>query len=94
MTLPTSPTSVESPYGRLPSTSLHGARVRRVRCDRYAHLMAENVEQGLALLDKDLANTASPVTQTDRWLPDLERLVLENTIADLRRPSAAPAEND
>jgi helicase len=31
------------------------------------------------------------LTQTDRWLPQLGRLVLENTITDLQRPSALPS---
>jgi hypothetical protein len=34
------------------------------------------------------------LTDTERWLPLLGRLVLENTIADLRQPSMEPPDDN
>jgi len=44
--------------------------------------------------DEILTRARELLTDTERWLPVLGRLVLENTIADLLQPSTEPADDN
>jgi helicase len=79
---------VPTPAGRVLASSIRHRRAA-VALGASPELAGESAEDR----EKVLNGARDLLTQTDRWLPVLGRLVLENTTADLRRPVAARDEN-
>jgi hypothetical protein len=80
---------VPKPAGRVLASSIRHRRAA-VALGSSPELAGESADDR----ERVLTRARELLTQTERWLPLLGRLVLENTIADLQRPSAAPAEED